>query len=146
MGISLLLQVVAAPMQHPSMGNLELVMLATSTAVVCVGSLSSSGDASADVVTALVVTIMMIGATASGYILYQATRKTGIGGDEPVKPDHGKPDHSAFTTTTTTTSTSADGGTSHNHHAIHLNLHVPGKHSRRQTDVVTTKDNTRTVV
>jgi hypothetical protein len=144
MGISLLLQVAAAPMQHPSMGNLELVMLATSTAVVCVGSLSNSGDASADAVTALVVTIMLIGATATGYILYQATRKTGTGtgGDEPVKPNHGM-----FITTTTTTSTSAGGGaSSHNHHAMHLNLHVPGKHSRQQTDVVTAKDITRTVV
>jgi hypothetical protein len=147
MGVSLLLQVAAAPIQNESLGNLELVMLATSACIACVGSLSNSGDSNDDIVTALVVCILLAAVAASASILYQAIVKAveAEDGEEPLKRMVGG--HIGHTTTTTTTTTTSSGHGSHDHHAMHLNLHVPGMRANRGAkDAIVAKANARTVV
>jgi hypothetical protein len=148
MGISLLLQVAAAPIQNESLGNLELVMLATSVCITSLGALSNSGDSSDEAITALVVCTLLVAAAASAYILYQTTVNAAESEDEaPVVP--AKHMFGGHTTTTTTTTTSTTGGNgSHDHHAMHFNLHVPGTASKRAGNdaIVKVKGNARSVV
>jgi hypothetical protein len=74
----------------------------------------------------------------------------GEDGEEPAKRMVGGL-AGGHTTTTTTTTTTSGGPGSHNHHAMHLNLHIPGStgtKSKRETKqaIITNAKNARTVV